>query len=116
MYPEYRSKPYWIIAYAALVLAAWRGREQDFVDLLEDGLAEVVARGEESGVEIAQWARAVLANGLGRYDEALALLSETVDVGRRTLPEDHWFLGVFLMREGSCLLSMGRLAEAESAR
>jgi DNA-binding CsgD family transcriptional regulator len=57
--------------YAALVLAAWRGREQEFVDILEAELAEVVARGEASGVSIAQWARAVLANGLGRYDEAV---------------------------------------------
>ena len=57
--------------YAALVLAAWRGREQEFDDLLEAELAEVIARGEASGVSISQWATALLANGLGRYDEAM---------------------------------------------
>jgi DNA-binding CsgD family transcriptional regulator len=57
--------------YAGLVLAAWRGREQEVVDILEAELGEVIARGEGSGVRIAQWARAVLANSLGRYDEAV---------------------------------------------
>lgn len=65
--------------YAALVLAAWRGRERAFADLLEAKLAEVVTRGEESGVEIAQWARAVLANGLGRYDEAVLAAREAAE-------------------------------------
>ena len=51
--------------YAALTLAAWRGREQELVDLLDTKLGGVVARGESAGVHIAQWARAVLANGLG---------------------------------------------------
>jgi DNA-binding CsgD family transcriptional regulator len=51
--------------YAALALAAWRGREREVAGLLQGTLAEV------SGVRIAQWARAVLANGLGRYGEAV---------------------------------------------
>jgi DNA-binding CsgD family transcriptional regulator len=62
--------------YAALTLAAWRGREEEVVDLLEAKLAEVVARGEGSGVWVAQWARAVLANGLGRYDDAVRAAGE----------------------------------------
>ena len=59
-----------IAPYTALVLAAWRGREREFGDLIRAALGDVVARGEGVGVLIAQWARAVLANGLGRYTEA----------------------------------------------
>jgi DNA-binding CsgD family transcriptional regulator len=65
--------------YAALTLAAWRGREQEVVDLLDAKLAEVVARGEGSGVLVAQWARAVLANGLAQYGEAVQAAGEAPD-------------------------------------
>jgi DNA-binding CsgD family transcriptional regulator len=57
--------------YAALGLAAWRGDEQGVVGIVEAVLSEVVARGEGVGVLITQWAKAVLANGLGRYDDAV---------------------------------------------
>ena len=65
--------------YAALALAAWRGHEQQVVDLIEATLDEVVARGEGIGVLITQWARAVLANGLGRYDEAVLAAREAAE-------------------------------------
>jgi DNA-binding CsgD family transcriptional regulator len=65
--------------YAAMTLAAWRGREQELVNLVDAKLGEVVARGEEAGVHIAQWARAVLANGLGRYDEAVRAAGEAAE-------------------------------------
>jgi hypothetical protein len=65
-----------IAPYTALVLAAWRGREREFGDLIRAALGDVVARGEGVGVLIAQWARAVLANGLGRYTEAAVAARE----------------------------------------
>ncbi|MDQ3897057.1 MAG: LuxR C-terminal-related transcriptional regulator, partial [Actinomycetota bacterium] len=65
--------------YAALTLAAWRGREQEVGDLIEATLDEVVARGEGVWVLAAQWARAVLANGLGRYDEAVVAAREAAE-------------------------------------
>src|SRR5262249_34211231 len=65
--------------YAAVTLAAWRGREQELVDLLDAELGDVVERGEEAGVHIAQKARAVLANGLGRYDEAVRAVGEAAE-------------------------------------
>jgi ATP/maltotriose-dependent transcriptional regulator MalT len=58
--------------YAPLILAAWRGREAEASKLIEETLREVASRGEGQGVAAAQWARAVLYNGLGRYEEALA--------------------------------------------
>ena len=65
--------------YAALTLAAWRGREQEVGDLIDATLDEVVARGEEVWVLLAQWARAVLANGLGRYEEAARAAREAAE-------------------------------------
>jgi DNA-binding CsgD family transcriptional regulator len=65
--------------YAALALAAWRGHESEVVHLIEATLDEIVARGEGVGVLITQWARAVLANGLGRYDEAVLAAREAAE-------------------------------------
>lgn len=77
--------------YPALAFAAWRGREQEFVALLEARLGEVVARGEESGVEVAQWARAVLMNGLARYDEATIAAQEATEHSHDPAPA-NWGL------------------------
>ena len=57
--------------YAAMVLASWQGRDEDARRLIEASMSEVVARGEGTGVSVAQWAAAVLFNGLGRYEDAL---------------------------------------------
>jgi DNA-binding CsgD family transcriptional regulator len=58
--------------YGALGLAAWRGREDETATLTEATIAEVTPRGEGIGLTVTEWAHAVLYNGLGRYDEALA--------------------------------------------
>jgi DNA-binding CsgD family transcriptional regulator len=57
--------------YGSMIVAAWRGREAEAASLLEVTLGEMTSRGEGQGVAAAQYARAVLYNGLGRYDEAL---------------------------------------------
>jgi hypothetical protein len=53
------------------VLAAWQGRDAESSTLIEASLNEAVALGEGLNASIAQWASAVIYNGLGRYDEAL---------------------------------------------
>jgi DNA-binding CsgD family transcriptional regulator len=58
--------------YAALALAAWRGREADAIALMEASRRAVVARGEGIGVTFIEWLTAVLYNGLGRFADALA--------------------------------------------
>ena len=58
--------------YAALALAAWQGREPDAAKLIGAGLKEAAARGEGMGLTVAHNAAAVLYNGLGRYQQALA--------------------------------------------
>jgi DNA-binding CsgD family transcriptional regulator len=58
--------------YGALSLAGWRGREDETSALIEARMSEVVARGEGLGLTVIHFASAVLYNGLGRYEDALA--------------------------------------------
>ena len=63
---EIRTAPY-----GALVLEAWRGNPRETRALIERTLREATARGEGIGVATSEYARAVLCNGLGQYEEAL---------------------------------------------
>ena len=58
--------------YGALVLAAWRGQAREARELVEVTTREATSRGEGVGVAISEYSHAVLCNGLGQYDEALA--------------------------------------------
>ena len=69
--------------YGALGVAAFRGREAEATELIQVTMDGVTSRGEGRGVT-SQYAAALLYNGLGRYDEALAaaeLVSEYDDIG-----------------------------------
>jgi DNA-binding CsgD family transcriptional regulator len=59
------------ITYARLSLAGWRGLETEALDLFETSIKDATARGEGRAVAVADYAAAVLYNGLGRYEEAL---------------------------------------------
>jgi DNA-binding CsgD family transcriptional regulator len=56
--------------YAAVGLAALRGREAEAARLIADSRADVMRRGEGIGISVLDWAEALLYNGLGRYEEA----------------------------------------------
>src|SRR5579864_7469621 len=58
--------------YGALGLAAFRGREAETAALASAAKEEVAVRGEGNGIGMADWATALLSNGLGRHDRALA--------------------------------------------
>jgi DNA-binding CsgD family transcriptional regulator len=60
-----------ISPYGEMLLAAYRGGKDDAANLLERVIATAAAKGEGLGVQYAQWATAVLCNGLGRYGQAL---------------------------------------------
>jgi DNA-binding CsgD family transcriptional regulator len=60
------------IIYTDLVLAGWRGDEGRAVDLIEATVKDAIARGEGRAIGVAEYATALLYNGLGRYDTALA--------------------------------------------
>ncbi len=55
-----------------LTLAAWRGREHETSQLYKTMVHDATERGEGATVGLAQYALAVLHNGLGNYDDALA--------------------------------------------
>jgi DNA-binding CsgD family transcriptional regulator len=57
--------------YGALILHAWRGDARETKELIETTTRDAGARGEGIGLAICEYARAVLCNGLGQYDEAV---------------------------------------------
>ena len=62
-----RSAPF-----AAMLLAALRGSQAEATSLIEATIAEATAGGQGIAVTYAHWAAAILANGLGRYADAMA--------------------------------------------
>ena len=78
-----------IAPYAALALAALRGREAEAAGLIEDGMKEAERRGDGAWLTFAQWATAVLHNGLGRYEQALAA-AEQASQDSPVLPSANW--------------------------
>ena len=70
--------------FAPPLLAAWRGHEAQALELIKSGVQDAADRGEGRAIRLAEYATAVLYNGLGRYQAALAAAqraSEDEDVG-----------------------------------
>jgi DNA-binding CsgD family transcriptional regulator len=57
--------------YAELGVAALRGRQAEAAALIDATTREVNLRGEGIGIGVAEWANAVLNNGLGSYEKAM---------------------------------------------
>jgi DNA-binding CsgD family transcriptional regulator len=57
-------------------LSAMRGHEKQAEQLIQDTINDATARGQGVGLNMMQSARAVLCNGLGRYEDALAAARE----------------------------------------
>jgi hypothetical protein len=96
--------------YGALGLAAMRGSAPTASGLIEATLRDTPRRGEGLALSAAEWAAAVLNNGLGSYTEALA----AAHVGRRlaemtSVSGTDWGLGV--QARSQALLSEGEEAE-----
>jgi DNA-binding CsgD family transcriptional regulator len=73
-------------SYGLLLVAAWEGDHTPDSALFKNAAAEAGRRGEGGGVVIADYVRAVLANSLGRYGEALeaaerASLGQPLEIG-----------------------------------
>jgi len=68
-----------VAPYGALVLAAYHGREGEASELIDATINEATAGGQGTAVQYAHWANAVVMNGLGRYEEALAAATEASD-------------------------------------
>src|SRR6516165_10783732 len=58
--------------FTAMMLASLRGRQAEAAPLIVGTITEATAGGQGIAVAYAHWAAAILANGLGRYADALA--------------------------------------------
>jgi DNA-binding CsgD family transcriptional regulator len=65
-----------VAPYGALVLAGLQGREAEAAPLIDATIRDATAGGQGTAVQYARWARSILLNGLGRYEDALAAAHE----------------------------------------
>ena len=68
-----------IAPYGAMLLAALRGREADGSHLLESAINDAAAVGQGFGLQWGEFVKAILFNGLGRYEQALAAAQRASD-------------------------------------
>ena len=94
--------------YARISLVGLRGREAEASELIERVLEGAAAGGQGTAVQYAHWANAVLLNGLGRYEEALAAAGEAT----RCTPE--LFIAAWALAE--LIEAATRTGNAEQAR
>lgn len=70
------------------LVAAWRGREEEAIRMIDATRRDVVRRGEGQWLIATEWLTALLFNGLGRYEDALAAAvrasGHPLDVGLST--------------------------------
>jgi DNA-binding CsgD family transcriptional regulator/tetratricopeptide (TPR) repeat protein len=66
--------------YAAVQLAGFRGREAETHALIEVEVKNALAARQDVAIWWCQWVSAVLYNGLGRYDAALAAARQAIEV------------------------------------
>jgi DNA-binding CsgD family transcriptional regulator len=79
-----------LASYGALGLAALRGAEAPALAVIDATMEDVTRRGEGVGITFAEWAGAVLNNGLGHYAKAAAAAqracSYDIDLGELLWP------------------------------
>jgi tetratricopeptide (TPR) repeat protein len=78
--------------YAALIIAAWQGREQEAAELIQATAQKATGHGTGRLAGAAAYATAVLNNGLGRYDTAR-------DAVREVFQHDHPALSHMVVAE-----------------
>jgi DNA-binding CsgD family transcriptional regulator/tetratricopeptide (TPR) repeat protein len=66
------------LPYMPLRLAAWRGQETEATELFQAMIRGARSRGEGCAITAAHYAMAILHNGLGQYDQALAAAQQAV--------------------------------------
>jgi DNA-binding CsgD family transcriptional regulator len=76
----------------AVMLAAFRGREAEAVALIQSIIEQATAEGQGVSVTVAHWVAAVLHNGLGRYEEALA-------AARQACEHKHVYISMWALPE-----------------
>ena len=74
--------------YAAMGLAAMQGRQAEVSALVEATANDVAQRGEGIAMSVAEWANALLHNGLGRYPEAMRAAQQALHY--QEYPDMHY--------------------------
>jgi DNA-binding CsgD family transcriptional regulator len=101
-----------------VVLAGYRGEEAEAVPVIEEAITAARTAGQGTGVQYSQWVSAILCNGLGRYENALAEAQAAEQAP--DLIVSMWVLPELIeaaSRTGQAQLAadaLGRLAEATS--
>ncbi len=96
--------------YVPLPLAAFRGDEDEVKRLVQPSTKDFVDTGEGMGLTMAQWATAVLSNGLARYEDALGAAEQAAEY-----PHELWFsnwVAVELIEAASRTGEVERAADA----
>ncbi len=81
--------------YGRVGLLALQGREADTASLIDGSRVEVTRRGEGIGISVLEWAKAVLYNGLGRYEEARASALRIAEHPQDLAPS-NWHMAEFI--------------------
>ena len=104
------SDPRIVPVYGHLSLAAFQGSRADVDRLVESSVRDFAVRGEGLGLTFTGWVRAVLANGMARYDEAFeAARFATVN------PREPWFATLALVELVEAAARSGHAERAHQA-
>jgi DNA-binding CsgD family transcriptional regulator/tetratricopeptide (TPR) repeat protein len=76
--------------FSAMLLAALGGREAEARALIESVRKEAVPLGQGAVIQLADWAVAILCNGLGRYQDAVATAEDASDDAPEELFTSAW--------------------------
>ena len=74
------------VRYAAVLVAALRGREREAHEVIQANVKDFTDRGEGMAVSMALWATAALYNSLARYEDAFAAAEQAL-----ADPDELWF-------------------------
>jgi DNA-binding CsgD family transcriptional regulator len=97
----------------SIVLANWRGRDAEAVALIEARRQDVLRRGEGLWLAANDWGSAIRYNGLGRYEDALALAEQAAESARGLGPSILLLAELIeaAMRSGQATRAAGPLAQ-----
>jgi DNA-binding CsgD family transcriptional regulator len=98
---------------SAIALAIWRGEETKTLALIEGHRQDVLRRGEGVWLASTDWGTAVLYNGLGRYEDALAAAERAAE-DPHGLGTPMWLLADLIeaaVRSGKPERAVGPLAQ-----
>ncbi|MDQ1479125.1 MAG: hypothetical protein QOE62_4354 [Actinomycetota bacterium] len=106
--------------YVGLAHVSFQGREAEVAPRIEAATRELVRRGDGEGLRFTHWVTAVLYNGLGRYEEALAAAQLAGEDGHASWWRDWGLLELIeaAVRSGRPELAvdgLGRLSQATAA-